>query len=316
MNFSFCILTVVQLLLIASAFRCFSQPLKPVYFDDVLGKRVSAAATGNEWNLEQFCPVSTSVVSLRVLQSYGAVFVANDSVKLPSTCIYKGDGEVTRFQKSVERKPIDVNGVRIDLQARAASALESAIGEAAAVGLTITAFDGAIAGGRTYGDSLMLWNSRVFPAMEFWIKRGRLSAADRDSLARLDLSDKIAKVLEWESQGIFFSTDRTRSIFTSTAPPGASQHLALLAFDVTEYWNSNVRAILNRNGWFQTVVDDPVHFTYLGFPESELPARGLTAVAKRGQLYWIPNMLPRPAVGKLVESSAERDADAANRRPQ
>ena len=169
MNFPFRILTVVALLLIASTFQAFAQPLKPVYFDDVLGKRVSAAAKGHEWNLEQFCPVSTSVVSLRVLQSYGSVFVANDSVKLPSTCIYKGDGEVTRFQKSVERKPIDVNGVRIDLQAGAAGALESAIGEAAATGIRITAFDGAIAGGRTYGDSLMLWNSRVFPAMEFWI---------------------------------------------------------------------------------------------------------------------------------------------------
>jgi len=30
--------------------------------------------------------------------------------------------------------------------------------------------------------------------------------------------------------------------------------------DVTEFWNPELRTILNRNGWFQTVVDDPAHF--------------------------------------------------------
>jgi hypothetical protein len=299
-----------------SASISFAQPLKPVYFDEILGKRLSSEAKETEWSLERFCPVSRSIVSLRVLQSYGAVFVANDSVKLPPTCIYKGEREVLRFQKSVERKRFEVNGVSIDLQAAAAKALESAIFEAAAIGVTITPFDGAIAGGRSYGDSLMLWNSRFFPAMEYWIRRGRLTPADRDSIARLDLADKIAKVLEWESQGIYFSTDRTRSIFTSTAPPGASQHLSLLAFDVTEYWNSNVRAILNKNGWFQTVVDDPVHFTYLGFPESELQARGLMPVSKGGRQYWIPNMLPRPAAGKLFENSSDVNAGRTPPRPE
>ncbi len=285
-------LIVVALCIMASVLLCVAQPLKPVYFDEILAKRVSSETKGTEWSLERFCPVSSSIVSLRVLQSYGAIFVANDSVRLPPNCIYRGESEVLRFQKSVERKPIDVNGVRIDLQAGAARALESAIAEAAEMGLSITPFDGAIAGGRSYGDTLMLWNSRFFPAMDFWIKRGRLTPSDRDAIARLDLPDKIAKVLEWESQGIFFSTDRRRSIFTSTAPPGASQHLALLAFDVTEYWNSNVRAVLNKNGWFQTVVDDPVHFTFLGFQESELPGRGLMAVSKGGRQYWIPNLPP------------------------
>jgi hypothetical protein len=291
-------LFLAMLLIISSAVPCLAQPLRPVYFDEILERRLSSNSKGAEWNLERFCPVSSSIVSLRVLQNYGAVFVANDSVKLPTTCIYKGERDVLQFQKSVERMPLDIGGVRIDLQAGAARALESAISEAAAIGITITPYDGAIAGGRSYGDSLMLWNSRVFPAMDFWIRRGRLSEADRDAIARLDLPDKVAKVLEWESRGIFFSTDRTRSILTSTAPPGASQHLALLAFDVTEYWNLKVRAILNKNGWFQTVVDDPVHFTFLGFPESELPGRGLTAVSKGGRQYWIPNLPPTTVPAK------------------
>ena len=66
----------------------------------------------------------------------------------------------------------------------------------------------------------------------------------------------------------------------------------LIAFDVTEHWNPDVRGALNRNGWFQTVIDDPPHFTYLGFPEAELPSRALTAVAKGGHVYWVPNMPP------------------------
>ncbi|MEO8041635.1 MAG: hypothetical protein ABI646_03395 [Acidobacteriota bacterium] len=290
----------IVLLPIAGSYQCFAQPLKPVYFDEVLEKRLSTEAKGTEWNLERFCPVSSSIVSLRVLQSYGAVFVANDSVRLPPTCVYKGDAAVVRFQKSLQKMPLDINGIRVELQTGAAQALESAIGEAAAIGASISAFDGLIAGSRSYGDTLMLWNSRLFPGMEFWIKRGRLSPADRDSIARLDQPDKVAKVLEWESQGIFFSTDRTRSIFTSTAPPGASQHLALLAFDVTEYWNPKVQAILNRNGWFQTVVDDPVHFTFLGFPEYELPSRGLIAVSKGGRQYWVPNLPPPTGPAKTT----------------
>jgi hypothetical protein len=294
---------IVQIIILApivflSLSAGFSQPLKSPYFDQVLEKRLASGADRAGWDMEKFCPVSSSIVALRVLQSYGAIFVASDAVKLPSTCVYKGEGEVLRFQKSVERKPLEIGGVRVDLQVGAASALEASLSEAAAKGLRITPFDGAIAGARSYGDSLMLWNSRVFPAMEFWIRRGRLSANDRDEIARLDLEKKVAKVLEWESRGIFFSTDRTRSIFTSTAPPGASQHLTLLAFDVTEYWNSEVRAILNRNGWFQTVVDDPVHFTYLGYPESELPARGLIAISKGGRQYWIPNLPPTTGPSK------------------
>ena len=278
--------------LIASA-PVFSQPVRPIYFDEVVAKRVSSESSDG-WNPEIFCPVATDVIAQRVLQSYGAMFVANDLVKLPPTCVQKGEAQVLKYQRGLSRKAIDVNGVRIDLQTAAAASLELAVAEAAMNGYKITPLDGAIAGGRSYGDSLMLWNSRVFPALEFWIKRGRLPAEAREEIARLDLQKKIEKVLEWESQGIFFSTGRTRSILTSTAPPGTSQHLALIAFDVTEYWNADLRSIMNRNGWFQTVVDDPPHFTYLGFPEADLPSRGLMAVAKGGHQYWIPN-LAQPA---------------------
>ena len=270
-----------------------AQPLGPVYFERVLEKRMSSESAAGHWDFEKFCPVSTDVVAMRVLQSYGSLFVANDLVRLPPKCVMKGEGEVLHYQKKLQKTKIYIRGVSIHLQAAAAAALEAAVSEATLNGLVITPLDGTIAGGRSYGDTLMLWNSRFFPAMEFWIKRGRLPIEARDEIARLELQKKVAKVLEWESQGIFFSTGRTRSILTSTAPPGTSQHIALAAFDVTEHWNPDIRWIMNRNGWYQTVIDDPPHFTYLGFPESELPSRGLIAVSKGGNQYWIPKMMPR-----------------------
>src|SRR5687768_8992385 len=260
---------------------------QPGYFEDVLAKRFFSDP---EWTFEKFCPVSASIVARRVLEDYGSMFAAHDSILVPPNCIQDGEAAVIRYQKGLKTSAYDIGGARIELQQSAAESLHKAIEEASAQGLSITPLDGAIAGRRSYGDTLMLWNSRYFPALDFWIMRGRLSESDRDAINRLDLQRKIEKVLEWESQGIYFSTNRTRSIFTSTAPPGTSQHLALVAFDVVEYWNSDVRLILNRNGWFQTIIDDAPHFTYLGFPETELPGRGLRAVAKGGVIFWVPNL--------------------------
>jgi len=271
-----------------------AQPMQTVYFDQYLEKRNSAGG-GSAWVFEQFCPVSKSLIARRVLESYGSMFVAKESVNVPTTCVQKGEGQVLAFQKKASRSQMDIRGVRIDLQSAAAQALQQSIDEAATLNLAITPFDGSIAGGRSYGDTLMLWNSRVFPGLSYWTRQGKLNSVDVEELGKLDLEKKVEKILEWESRGIYFSTDRSRSILTSTAPPGTSQHLALIAFDVVECWDPQVRAILNRNGWFQTVIDDPGHFTYLGVPETELPSRGLLAVAKGSYLYWIPNLPPTAA---------------------
>jgi len=266
-----------------------AQPLNPTTFDKFLEKRF--AVSNASWNPETFCPVSTSMVARRVLEAYGSMFAAHEQVVLPRTCVQRGEAEVRNYQKSLEIKPLDFGDKKITLQRAAADSLNAALTEATEKGLKLSPLDGSIAGGRTYGDTLMLWNSRFFPALDFWIDRGRLTQADRDEIARLELQKKVEKILEWETQGIYFSTDRSRSILTSTAPPGTSQHLALVAFDLVEYSNPETRAIMNRNGWFQTVIDDPAHFTYLGVAETDLPGRGLRAIYKGTQLYWIPNLI-------------------------
>ena len=267
-----------------------AQPLAPVQFETFLARRFGHE--GKPWDSQRFCPTETDIVAKRVLESYGSMFSASDSVTLPSVCIHDSEAPVLRFQKLLAAQRVEMSSP-ISLQAAAANSLRVAIGEAVERQMKISPLDGSIAGARSYGDTLMLWNSRVFPALNYWSRRGRLSPLDLDALARLEPAKKVGKILEWENQGIYFSTDRSRSILTSTAPPGSSQHLALIALDIVEYGNPEVRAILNRNGWYQTIVDDPPHFTFLGHREDELPARGLKLVYKGSYAFWIPNLTPQ-----------------------
>jgi len=97
-------------------------------------------------------------------------------------------------------------------------------------------------------------------------------------------------VLELEQVGIYFSKDLSKSILYSIAAPGTSQHIAMLAFDVNEFEDSRVREIMSKHGWFQTVVSDLPHFTYLGLKEKDLPKNGLRSVEVNGQVFWIPNV--------------------------
>ena len=109
----------------------------------------------------------------------------------------------------------------------------------------------------------------------------------------LSLREQVAAVLELEGRGLFFSKDFLKSVLRSVAAPGASQHLAMLAFDASEFSDARVRAALAHHGWFQTVLSDLPHFTYLGLDERHLPARGLRRVEAGGQSFWIPNIVNR-----------------------
>ena len=275
-------------LLIALPLGAPSQPLRSFSFEEYLTARFTPA--NPSWNLGTLCPVDSNVVAARVMREYGSMFVAGDSIELPDTCMFGGEPEVKRFQKKLKTKTVYSGGLPITLQLKAAEGLQASIEQAALEGFSIRPLDGAIAGSRSYGDTLMLWNGRFFRALDYWTRRGSLTAEDRDAISRVDLQKRIEMIIEWEARGIYFSTDRTRSIFTSTAPPGASQHLSMIAFDVVEYGQPTVREILNSNGWFQTVVGDPPHFTYLGLHEGELARRGLQLIARGSHRYWVPNL--------------------------
>jgi hypothetical protein len=239
-------------------------------------------------SFDEFCPAG-DVLTRRVLEEYGAMFVA-EGVRLPASCVLETEEAVERFQREAGWRTEVLDGATVELQPAAMAALLDAREEAAYAGLRLTPRGGSEAGRRSFADSLRLWRSRCDPALDYWCAEGRLEGEEAERLRRLPLREQALAVLELERGGIYFSKDFKKSILQSVAAPGASQHLAMLAFDVAEFQDASVGALLARHGWFQTVLSDLPHFTYLGLDERELPALGLRRVESGGQTFWVPDM--------------------------
>ena len=267
----------------------------PAPFYDVLRKALKQRKT----KIENVCPAS-DWVARRVLEDYGAMFIANKKVMPPPVCIFQSDEEVSEFQERAGYATELIGYDQIELQPEAMKELLKARDEALKEDLDITPRDGAEAARRSYQDSLQLWDTRFQPALSYWLAQGRLTAADVTRLKALPLRSQIAEVLELERSGIYFSKDLSKSILYSIAAPGTSQHIAMLAFDVNEFDNPRVREILAKHGWFQTVLSDLPHFTFLGLKEKDLPKHGLKRTEVDGQTFWIPNVVPEIIPAPLV----------------
>ncbi|HEX8119165.1 MAG TPA: hypothetical protein VF521_17945, partial [Pyrinomonadaceae bacterium] len=239
-------------------------------------------------SLESFCPADDTLTR-RVLEEYGAMFVA-EGVALPGACVFESEEAVERFQREAGWRGELLDDVKVELQSPAMDALLGAREEAARSGLRLTPRGGSEAGRRSFADSLRLWRSRCDPALDHWCAAGRLDGAEAERVRGLPLREQASAVLELERGGIYFSKYFDKSILQSVAAPGASQHLAMLAFDVAEFQDPRVGALFARHGWFQTVLSDLPHFTYLGLPERDLPSRGLRRVESAGQTFWVPDM--------------------------
>lgn len=240
--------------------------------------------------LEKICPVDTDATAKRIFSEYGAIFVSSGT-RLPGKCIFSNEEDLQSFQSQSLPQTESIGGVYITLQKPAMDALLKAQQEAASKRLRITPRGGSLAARRSFENTVRLWNSRFYPALNYWVKRRKISAAEAAEARALPVPQQVAKVLEWESRGFYFSKDLSKSILFSVAAPGASQHNFLLALDVQQFANKQVRQILAENGWFQTVLSDAPHFTYLGVAESDLPALGLKSVIVNGQKFWIPNLV-------------------------
>lgn len=239
--------------------------------------------------LEDICPIDTNIVARRVFKDYGAMFIADSNVEFPPKCVFRDENEVTAFQTNLDKKTVAIGARTVELQETAAEALEDAIKAAAKQGLTITP-RGASASRRNYADTFRIWKSRFDPALAHWVKNKKISEKDAEIARKMETIDQVAQVIEWEKNGWWFSTGMNRSIFSSVAAPGTSQHLSMLALDVAEFSDKRVRKVLNEHGWYQTIIDDTPHFTYLGLSEEELPKRGLIPESKDGYIFWIPNI--------------------------
>jgi hypothetical protein len=238
--------------------------------------------------LDTICPANST--ARRFLEDYGAMFLAAKKVMPPPVCLFTSDDEVSQFQTKAGFASEAIGDVVIELQREAMKAYLKARDKALDEGLDITPRDGPEAARRTYSGSLALWNTRVLPALEFWTSQGRLTPEQADHLRQLPLNEQVAAVLELEKTGVFFSKDFSKSILYSIAAPGASQHLSMLALDVNEFRDERVRRILAEHGWFQTVLSDLPHFTFLGLKEKDLPKKGLRSVEVSCQTFWIPNV--------------------------
>lgn len=239
------------------------------------------------------CPPGDAVAR-RVLEEYGALFVASRAVRVPPACVFACEEEVARFQAEAEFQTEDFDGELIELQPAAMRALLAArddVRRSSPLGLDLTPRDGREAARRTYADTLRLWDSRYSPALTHWHALGRLSSEQVEHLRSLAPRAQVAAALELEREGIFFSKDFSKTVLQSVAAPGTSPHLSMTAFDAVEFRDESVRRALARHGWFQTVLSDLPHFTFIGVAESELPARGLRSVTDAGgQKFWIPDV--------------------------
>jgi len=228
-------------------------------------------------------------VAARLLPEYGAIFVAGAGVTPPDRIIFRDHDEVTQFQDSVKVATISFDEIAIELQAAAAQRLTMAIIEASELDLSITPRS-ADSGRRSYNDTVELWYSRVEPALVHWTARSQLNVATADHIRSLPPFKQVPEVFALEDQGLFFAKDLSKSIIYSVAPPGTSQHLSMLAFDVSEFNEPRVRAILADNFWYQTVTSDLPHFTYLGVSESVLPKLGLKKTFFAERDFWVPDI--------------------------
>ncbi|MFT3745437.1 MAG: hypothetical protein QM785_14235 [Pyrinomonadaceae bacterium] len=222
-----------------------------------------------------------------LLREYGAVFLARNGAVPPKKVVFRDEADVTAFQSTLQHSAESIGGTTVELQAAAMAGLQKARAEAQQAGLNITP-RGADSARRGYNQTVSLWASRVNPGFVFWVGKGRVTQAEASRIKALTPYQQVPEILRLEQSNIFFAKSLDKSIIYSVAPPGTSQHLSMLALDVEQNENAKVRAILAKNGWFQTVVSDLPHFTYIGVKESELAALGLKQVQNGGRTFWIP----------------------------
>lgn len=252
--------------------------------------------------LDEICDQNDSVAN-RVFREYGAMFVGRDEIfagfrlinqnnriKFFVNCVFRDETEVSSYQTTIRTKAANIGGTNIELREDAMNALLAAVEEGRGRGLRITPRGGSIAAKRSYQDTARLWDSRFYPALNYWVGKGRISRADAEAAKTAGITEQVKRVLAWEDKKLWFSKDLSKSILYSVAAPGASQHIFMVALDVEQFGVKGVRDLLAKHGWFQTVKSDLPHFTYLGVEKNKLESLGLTRAVSGGQEFWIPNL--------------------------
>ncbi len=242
-----------------------------------------------EANLSNDFVLPPDFVGQKLLKEYGAMFIAGGGAIPPNTVVFKSEEEVSKWQTNVPQSIENIGGIEIQLQTPAMKALKNALEEAEKNNLTITP-RGLDAAKRNYSGTVQLWASRVNPGLIHWVEQKKMTEAEASKIRALPAFEQVSEIFKLEAQSIFFAKDLSKSIIYSVAPPGTSQHISMLALDVCEHNDPKAREILAKHGWFQTVISDLPHFTFLGFPENQLSDLGLKKINDGGRVFWIPNI--------------------------
>ncbi|KAA3437941.1 hypothetical protein [Rufibacter hautae] len=253
----------------------------------------SAMALRGKSQFEQSLPMHLPLpeeddwVRRRLLKDHGAIFVAQGSVVHPPKIIFDDAVDCANWQAQIKTRREKIGGTSVELQTEAMEALLAARTEAAKKNLRITP-RGTRAARRTYRDTEKIWSSRILPGLDYWQRRKKLSAREAARIRAMVPPQQVEEILKLEARGLYFSRNFSKPVLYSGSAPGASQHISMLALDVNENEKAEVRAILARHGWFQTVISDLPHFTYLGTTQEKLPALGLKKTVKNNRVYWTP----------------------------
>ena len=289
-NIRFLCFAFIFALFLTSQFSAQQKDIKTVLAQKLAGIQLK---DGNKTikkgiSFDEICDLNDPVAN-RVFREYGAMFIGRDDIfagfrlirdddnkiKFFVNCVFTDEREVNSYQTSIRTKSANVGGTLIELREDAMEALFDAIEDAKKKGLAITPRGGKIAAKRSYQDTARLWDSRFYPALNYWVGKGRITRRESEAAKTFDVREQVKQVFAWEDKKLWFSKDLSKSILYSVAAPGASQHIFMLALDVEQFANPQVRKILADNGWFQTVLSDAPHFTYLGVDEDDLPELGL-----------------------------------------
>src|SRR3569832_1891079 len=171
--------------------RAAPAPPAPAPFYEALAK----ALKKRKIKLDSVCPPSDPV-SRRILEEYGAIFVATRKVTPPPVCVFTTEEQVTKFQDQAGFETEFIAYDEVALQPEAMKSLNKARKDAQKEGLDITPRDGAEAGRRSYEDSVRLWLSRFEPALDYWLTQGRLTPEQVTRLRGLPISQQVAEVME------------------------------------------------------------------------------------------------------------------------
>ena len=86
----------------------------PASFYEVLCEVLKKRKT----SVEIICPPADPVAK-RILEDYGAMFLATKKVKPPPVCIFTGDAAVAKFQDEADWVTENIEGADVDLQREA-----------------------------------------------------------------------------------------------------------------------------------------------------------------------------------------------------